>query len=141
MSIELDLLVPSPGGLNPDALPFVPQGFKPGVRVVNLSLRVGESAMHAMHAYVPIKTCTKASEVWAMFGYGYGQLVHQSRIRRIKRSFRRACKRVLQIGHTSYHGRCFIASDVPFRLRGPLKAEIQRSTLQPQSRHNNLVLF
>ena len=62
MSIELDLLVPSPGGLNPDALPFVPQGFKPGVRVVNLSLRVGESAMHAMHAYVPIKTCTKASE-------------------------------------------------------------------------------
>ena len=37
MSIELDLLVLSPGGLNPDALPFVPQGFKPGVRVVNLS--------------------------------------------------------------------------------------------------------
>ena len=129
MSLELDLPVPSPGGLNPSAPPFVPQGFEPGVRVANLSSRVGESAMHS---HAPTKTCTKASEVWAMFGYG--QLVHQSRIRRIKRSFRRACKRALQAGHTSYHGRCFTESDVPFRLRGPLKAEIQRSTLQPPTR-------
>ena len=67
MSIELDFPVLSPGGLNPDAPPFVSQGFKPGVRVANLSLRVGESAMHS---YAPTKTCTKASEVWAMFGYG-----------------------------------------------------------------------
>ena len=129
MSIELDLPVPSPGGLNPNVPSFLPQGFELGVRVANFSLWVGESAMHS---YVPTKTCTKASEIWAMFGYG--QLVHQSRIRRIKRSFRRACNCILQAGHTSYHGRCFIESDVPFRLRGLLKAEIQRSTLQPQSR-------
>ena len=108
MSTELDFPVLSPGGLNSDAPPFVPQGFELGVRVANLLLRVGDSAMHshapianfssrvgdsAMHSYAPTKTCTKASEVWAMFGYG--QLMHQSRIRRIKPLFRRACKRAL----------------------------------------------
>ena len=129
MPAELDLPVPSPGGLNPNAPSFIPQGFELGVRVTNLSSRVGVSALSS---HASITTCTKASEVWAMFGYGH--LVHQSRIRRIKRSFRLACKRALIAGHTSYHGKCFMESDVPFRLRGPLKAEIQKSILQPPSR-------
>ena len=75
MSIELDLPVLSPGGLNADGPPFVPQGFEPGVRVAKLSSQVGDSAMHS---HAPTKTCTRANEVWAMFGYD--QLVHQSRI-------------------------------------------------------------
>ena len=41
---------------------YTPQGFELGVFV-----RVGGNALHS---HASIITCTKASEVWAMIGYG-----------------------------------------------------------------------
>ena len=45
MPIELDFPVLNPGNLNPYVLSFVPQGFEFGVRIINLSLRIGESVL------------------------------------------------------------------------------------------------
>ena len=120
---------PNKGGLNPYAPLFYPQGFEPGVRVANPSSCIGRSVAPTT---VEEKACAKGSEVWAMFGYGHVE--HRSRIRRIKRSFRRACKRALIAGQTTYRGKYFMASDAPCRLRGQLKIEIHRLSLSPPSR-------
>ena len=105
--------VPSPGGLNPDAAPFFPTGFKPGVRVASFSSRTGRSAEPPPEAP---RVCAKASEVWAMYGYGHVQ--RPSRVRRIKRSFYRACRRAIASTSTSYHGRTLW--EVPARLRSKI---------------------
>ena len=129
MIVDLENPVLIPGGLNSCAVPFYPKGFELGVRVTNRSSLVGGSGAYP---HVSPQACTKANEVWAMFGYGH--LVHQSRIRHIKRSFRRTCKRALIAGYTTYKDKCFMDTDVSFRLRGQLKAEILRPSLTPPSR-------
>ena len=56
--------------------------------------------------------------------FGYGHVTQPARIRRIKRSFRRACKRALLEGHTTYKGRTFWSVDVAFRN----SLKLERST-------------
>ena len=68
-SLALDFSVLNPGGLNFNALFFILEGFEFGVRItINLSLWIGVSALHF---YALTTTCTKASEIWAIFDYGH----------------------------------------------------------------------
>ena len=120
--------VPIPGGVSDVSAPSTTI-HTPGVRVAIPSSQDGGSAFSTN---AQTKACTKASEVWAMYGYGHVQ--HQSRIRRIKRSFCRACKRPMIAGHTSYHGRTLWAADVPFRLRSRLTSHTSCTFLFPSTR-------
>ena len=66
---------------------------------------------------------TKLNEVWATAGYG--QIVDPSRCKRIKRSFKRACKRAFHTGCTQYRGRDFWYSGIPFRIRQQLTKDLK----------------
>ena len=66
---------------------------------------------------------TKIHEVWATIGYG--QIMDLSRCKRLKRSFRRACKRAYNQGCRQYRGRDFWDSNIPFRILQQLSQAMQ----------------
>ena len=98
--------------MNPNAPPFYPEDSLSGVRVAIPSSRDGGSAVPPT---TTSRACTKA---WSL-----GDVLHPSRIRRIKRSFRRACKRALQDGQTVYIQRpMFLGCRCPFQATWYIEA-------------------
>ena len=91
-----------------------------GARVATGSSTSGRSA----NATQPLsRPGTKINKVWATAGYG--QIVAPSRCKRIKRSFKRACRRAYFLGYIRYRGRDFWYSDIPFRMRQQLTQDLK----------------
>ena len=99
-----------------------------GVRVVTGTSSCDQSATAT---YGKTRPGTKINEAWALVGSGHIQDL--SRCKRIKRSFRRACKRSLLHGCAQYKGKELWPSMVPFRMKQLLMTEFRsRPALKPQ---------
>ena len=126
---DLAIPVPSPEDMNPQADAFVPAQLMSGVRVVTGSSSCDQSAIAT--TFEQTRPGTKINEAWTFAGSGHIQ--DPSRCKRIKRSFRRACKRSLLYGCVQYKGKELWPSMVPFRMKQLLMTELRhRPAVKPQ---------
>ena len=126
--IELASPVPSPEDMPWQNFQQAPAPSMSGVRVVTGSSSCDQSAKAATSKQNQVGT--KLNEAWAYVGSGH--IPDPSRCKRIKRSFRRACKRSLFHGCAQYKGKELWPSMVPFRLKQMIMPELRdRPAVKP----------
>ena len=103
--------VPSPGAPL-HSVHFGDRQVAPGVRVDPLASQGVESGLTLARS---LAMAAKPHEAWAKAGLG--PVLSTSRIKRVKRSFQRACFRSLTIGAASYKGQTIYPKDVLWRFK------------------------